>query len=289
MSTATYRGTLTAISEVHHGGDEHTGNVRLLRTIKLFDPGQGRVVRLPIISGNAIRGVLRRRIMHDLLERIDYGPTSTKLHHALFSGGSLEGGSDAGALDLAFRRHLTGTVPPLALLGSAIGNTILPGQLICNMARPFCRETAWALRKQGYDDERLEFGSRSFRDFTFTTRHDDLRDWESGESNQMIVTFEYFAAGTMFAHSFQVKHTTPLLESTLAMMVDLWQSEPTIGGKAAGGFGQLEIEYDGLPGPNAYESFVARETPAIRETLDVLANHLEGRAKPGVDHAQLTL
>lgn len=285
MRPKTYRGTLTAMSEIHHGGDEQTGNVRLLRSVKLWSPADGRMVRLPVISGNAIRGVLRRKLIADLLERIGYNPASSKLHHALYTGGVLESKDDvSGALDLPARRALAAMLPPVALLGTAVLNDMVPGQLTVDFARPFCRETATYLAKAGYDDPRLMTNARAFRDFTFTTRRDDLRDGE--ESHQMIVTFEYFAMGTAFAHAFHLKHPTPpgkppILEATVSTMIALWQADPVIGGKAAGGFGQLDLDYGDLPDTAPYDDFIDANRDAIRATLDDLAHRLEGKPKPG--------
>jgi hypothetical protein len=285
MKPTIYRGTLTAISEIHHGGDEQTGNVRLLRTVKMWSPADSRIVRLPVITGNAIRGVLRRKLMKDMLERIDYGPTSPKLHHALYTGGTLESTGDiSGALDLPARRKLSETIPAIALLGTAVLNDMVPGQLIVDFARPFCRETAPYLAKAGYDDPRMLTNARAFRDFTFTTRRDDLRD---GDSHQMIVTFEYFAAGTAFAHAFRLRHPTPILESTLGAMLELWKDDPVIGGKAAGGFGLLDLDYGDVPDPTLYYDYLEANGDLIRGVLDDLARRLEGKPKAGVLSADI--
>jgi hypothetical protein len=288
MSNVTYRGTLTAVSPLHHGGDEQTGNVRLLRSIKTYDPNQGKTVRLPLISGNAIRGQLRRRLMRDMLERVNYGPASAKLHHALYTGGLLESVDTGGApgMDLGFRRKLRDTIPPLGLLGSAIGNEMLEGSLNVRHAVPICAESAWWLTAQGYDDARLLHPSKSFRDFTFTTRRDDLRADES--TNQMIVTFEVFAPGTAFAHSWKLKHATPEEHGALAHAADLWQEDPTIGGKAASGFGELMIAYEGLPPVDPYLRFLDANGDAIRSLLDDLAKRLEGKPKQGTLLDQLS-
>lgn len=273
------RGTLTALSEIHHGGDEQTGNVRLLRTVKVYDPEVGKPVRVPVISGNAIRGVLRRKIMFDLLERIDYGAVSTKLHHALMAGGTLEATGDTGVgLDLTRRRELTQAVPPIALLGTAILNDMIPGQMVVNFARPLCREMAWCLTAQGYDDPRVTLGARSYRDFTFTTRRDDLRD-EAEVSHQMIATFEYFAAGTQFAHEFVLRHPTPVLAGCLSTMIQLWQDDPVIGGKGGTGFGQLALDYGDLPDTTPYDDFIDGHAEGIRDTLNDLAGRFVGGGK----------
>jgi len=284
MRPITYRGTLTAASEIHHGGDEQTGNVRLLRTVKVWSAADDRIVRLPVISGNAIRGVLRRKLMEDMLERIDYGPVSPKLHHALYTGGVLESTDGSGALDLPARRKLSDTIPPIALLGTAVLNDMVPGQLKVDFARPFCRETAALLARAGYDDPRMRTNARAFRDFTFTTRYDDLRE---GDSHQMIVTFEYFAAGTAFAHAFHLKHPTPILQASVGAMLEVWAADPVIGGKAAGGFGQLILDYPDAPDPTLYYDYLESSGDVIRGVLDDLARRLEGKPKPGVLSADI--
>ena len=43
-----------------------------------------------MFSGNAIRGILRRLLMRDMCERLNYEVKSAKMHHALFTGGVLE-------------------------------------------------------------------------------------------------------------------------------------------------------------------------------------------------------
>lgn len=280
MSIQTIQGRLTATDPIHHGGDEQTGNVRLLRTIKIWDPEQARNVRLPLISGNAIRGQLRRRLMRDFLARVGYGAASPKLHHALFTGGLLETTAmDGPATDLAFRRRVVALLPPLGLLGTALGNEMIEGSLRVDFATPLCSETAWWLREQGYDDPRLAAPARAFRDFTFTTRRDDLRAGEA--SHQMIVQFEVFAPGAQFAHAFHLRHAAPEEAGALATGIALWQADPVMGGKQAAGFGRLVIEYFDPPATDAYDAHLDAKRDEIAACLDEIAARLEGKPKQG--------
>ena len=64
------RGFLKAKSPIFHGGDEKTGSVVLLRRMKFIVDEEPTDV--PYISGNAVRGVWRRLIFKDMLEKIGY-------------------------------------------------------------------------------------------------------------------------------------------------------------------------------------------------------------------------
>lgn len=52
------KGILTALSPVYHGGNEKTGSVVLLNRLKFIV--DGKPTDVPIISGNQVRGRLRR-------------------------------------------------------------------------------------------------------------------------------------------------------------------------------------------------------------------------------------
>ena len=82
MRTITVDGTMEAQSPIVHFGDEKTGSSPILHTLAVYFPAENEIIDLPVISGNAIRGMLRRLVMEDLLERTRYENRSTKLHHA---------------------------------------------------------------------------------------------------------------------------------------------------------------------------------------------------------------
>lgn len=78
-------GAVTALTPIFHGGDEKTGSTPVLRTIMVFVDGIGEVP-IPYISGNGIRGKLRRMAMKDFIDGVGHEIQNVKLHHVLFSG-----------------------------------------------------------------------------------------------------------------------------------------------------------------------------------------------------------
>lgn len=75
MNTEVIKGNLTALSPISHGGNEQYGTTKLILTLPTIiknDEGKTEIDNIPCIHGNAIRGYLRRLIMQDMLDLIDY-------------------------------------------------------------------------------------------------------------------------------------------------------------------------------------------------------------------------
>src|SRR5690554_6003612 len=186
MKTEHIHGHIIAITPIHHGGDESTGARATLRRMKYLVDGKR--VEIPVISGNAIRGVLRRLIMAHMLETLGYGKRteegeaddrmkSMKAYHMLFSGGTLESVEDSGAIDLALRRELRTSLPALSVFGSAIGNQMIEGKMKCGIAVPVCTELAAFQPGEQATNSIYELLTDDF-----TTRKDDLHgEREEGE------------------------------------------------------------------------------------------------------------
>jgi hypothetical protein len=274
-------GTLEARSPIQHGGDEKTGSTPVLRSITHWDPLAGRHVRLPFLSGNAIRGVLRRLLFRDLLERLGIRPTDLepKLYHALFSGGILESTDEtAAAIELEMRRRVRATVPPLALFGTSIGNQMIPGSLRVRHGMPVCAEYRAYLPPPLAEDPRAQHSIRTYTDVAFATRRDELRAERASDEQavQMKVDYEVFIAGTLFAHGFALVYPSPLEVSCLGHTIALWAEQPFIGGKAGSGYGELALQYEAMPNPAAYLAYVDAEGTAIREALTEIGGQLKG-------------
>lgn len=261
------RGILRARSPVYHGGDEKTGSVCMLNREKfLLEDG---VEEIPIISGNAVRGVLRRMIMRDLLDNVGYEIDVSKkggirLYHALFTGGILESvEKDAGQIDVEMKRKIMSLLPPVRLFGLSIGNQMVEGKLKVGQMLPVCEELKGLIPVES---------SLSFYDLltkTFQTRKDDLRaEREEGDQAvQMMVEYEVFAPGTRFYHEIKLEDPDAVDISCLARCIELWKQKPFIGGKSAVGFGELEIEYDIDATSDEYLQFLADNREAIVSLL----------------------
>jgi hypothetical protein len=278
----TIDGVIDLLEPLHHGGDEKTGSTPVLRAIDQYDEETGETVRVPFLSGNAIRGVLRRLAFRDLLAAIGYDVQSKKLHHALFSGGALEKstGGEEGE-DLAFRRRLRDSVPPLALFGASVGNQMLPSCLRVGHGRLVCRENAFALPPSLRDDKRALKSCREFTDISFATRRDDLREErEEGEqATQMKIEFECLIAGSRLAHRFALEQADDLEASCLAHVTELWKEQPYIGAKSASGYGRVRLAYATQHTPELYRAYVGAERAAIGEALDELSRRCDGPTK----------
>jgi len=278
MTTITLSGWIEALTPIQHGGDEKTGSVPVLRSIQIWEPQMEQHVRLPFISGNAIRGMLRRLCMHDLLQRLGLTVTP-KLYHALFTGGILEStaGEAGGEIDLALRRVIRDTLPPLALFGTAIGNQNIQGSLKVDHAMPVCREYADYLGVvPDIAGARIQHSIRTFTDVSFATRRDDLRAEraEDEQARQMLIEFEAFVPGALFVHGFTLVYPSELEMACLGHILALWREQPYLGGKSASGYGRVRFEYQPELNPTPYTQFVADYGDDMRQVLQVLGERL---------------
>lgn len=278
------RGIVNAVTPICHFGDEKTGSTPILRSLTIWDPEQQQHVRMPFISGNAVRGILRRLCMRDFLERIGYADDAVKLHHALFTGGLLESTADAsgGKLDLELRRLIRDALPPLALFGTAIGNQIVDSCLKVGHLMPLCRE--YASNLLDVDDPRKHESIRTFTEQCFATRRDDLRaEREDDEqARQMKIEFEVFTAGTGFRHSFTLVYANEVEAGCLAHTLGLWEAQPFIGGKSASGYGEVAWTYYPELSAQPYAEWLEDDANKERAAglLEMLRMIVEGR-KPG--------
>lgn len=270
-------GKIVAQSPIFHGGDEKAGSTPVLRTINIWVDGIGEVP-MPYLSGNAIRGKTRRMIMRDLLNLVGYELTNIKLHHVLFSGGVLESVEEevSGVIDLAFRKRVRETLPPVALYGCAIGNQMIQGILTVEHMWPICSEYAQYLPEKYRADERVKQPVRVFTAEAFITRRDDLRAErkEDEQAVQMKVDYECFVPGTAFYHRWALLLPDPVQISCLGRVLELWAETPFIGGRSSSGDGKIQLFYDGVPSSEMYLAFVSEKREEIRALLAELEERL---------------
>jgi len=269
-------GTITALTPIFHGGDEKTGSTPVLRTIMVYVDGIGEVP-IPYISGNGIRGKLRRLSIKDFLDMLGYEITNTKLHHALFSGGVLESTSDTtGVIDLAFRKKVRELMPPVAIFGCALGNQMIQGNLIVEHMWPICDEYKPYLPEEYQKDPRAEQPIRTFTDQSFITRRDDLREEreEDEQAVQMKVDYECFVPGTKFYHRFVLQLPDQLQLSCFGRILDLFEAMPYIGGRSSSGDGKVMLNYKNKPDASLYLEFVQEKKDDIVKLLKELEERL---------------
>lgn len=273
MKTEYVTGFIRAKSALHHGGDEKTGCETLFRRMKFVV--DDRLVEVPVIDGNAVRGNLRRLLMQDFIERIGMEKIeSVRVYHFLFSGGMLEtvGSEGGGVIDLELRKKIRELLPPINLLGSSIGNQALSGKLIVGMVLPVCLE----LREYLPEDvaKIAKYRVNELMDFRFATRRDDAEvkkeREEDEQAHQMMYSHEVFVPGTLFYHRFVLEDCDDVERGVFARMLELWRERPYLGGGKASGMGEVDIQYsfDGVS--EEYLDFLRKKKKQIVELLEGL-------------------
>lgn len=204
--------------------------------------------RIPVITGNSIRGQLRDSMALHLLELLDV-KVSKETFHILFSGGNINGTMKD---DVEKAKSIREAFPSVSLLGGGLGDMIMSGKLISSFAYPVCRETE---EITGIESD-LSWHSL-IDEMEFTRTDDSKNDKLSGHildpeaekeakaSTQMRFSVQYMAAGTEFSQDIIFLPGTTALE-TGAFYAGLakWFETPKLGGMSAKGFGLFDAESD---------------------------------------------
>jgi hypothetical protein len=280
----TIPGYLTALSQVHHGGDHKTGSETLFRTQEYYIEEKDSYISIPIIHGNALRGVWRRIIMNDLAKFLDLGYKSEEeasfkvdkdVYHTLFSGGTFKevAEKDSGKVYIKFKQNIRELIPPIALLGTAYGNQPISGNLQVSHLLPLCSELKNYLPNDIPEkfEKRLKHSAFEYRDFMFQTRKDELREErkEGEQAVQMLIKYEVMKPGTVFYNELKLVDYSELELSCLARIIELWSENPRIGGKSAVGLGKLKPEFKFEATSEEYMKF-------LKENKQEIINFLEG-------------
>lgn len=214
---------------------------------------------IPNISGNSIRGKLRRLVMYDYCRLAGIEKLSASDYHTLFTGGVLDDSTRYEDIDK--REKLIEMCPMLAVLGAAIGNMTIEGMLAVGMAYPVCSE--------------LGTGEKSYWEYLdtiFQTRLDSSKteqaieiDGKSESTVQMKYEYEVFSPGTPFNHGFRMMELDEIAVSAFWHLLKLFKQNPFVGGMGAIGNGEIclvELE-DG--DDSAYLAHIEKKAGEIRE------------------------
>jgi hypothetical protein len=191
---------------------------------------------VPEISGNSIRGLLRRLVMYDFCEITGISSLDAKIYHQLFTGGTLS--ESTGLEDIEKREEFGRMCPAIKLFGSAIGNMTIQGDLIVGMAKLLCSENGTG--KESY---------RNFVDIQFGTRLDsektedkiDVRNEDGKETHQMFYEYEVYIPGTVFEHSFGLRPCNDVVEGCFHRMLQIFCANPYICAKSSVGNGEIDL------------------------------------------------
>jgi CRISPR/Cas system CSM-associated protein Csm3 (group 7 of RAMP superfamily) len=261
-------GSIKALSYIQSGGDEKTGAEVLLRRNKMIVNGE--VQEIPYISGNGVRGIMRRLLFSDFLNQVGYGLKGLRLYHAFFSGGvleSVEEESETNTINLVLRKRIFANILPVRLFGMAYGNQIFEGKLHVGFLLPVCRELQEYIPLKD-----IKHGIYDLIDFIFQTRRDDLKKEREDDEQavQMIINYEAFIPGTVFYHELILDGADSIDRSTFARIIKLLKEHGNIGAKSSIGLGKVEINYDCSWNDEEYIEFIVNNKEQIVSLLEEL-------------------
>lgn len=216
---------------------------------------------IPCISGNSIRGRLRRLAMDDFCKTIGVENLNKKTYHTLFTGGFLDQSTQFEDFDKL--EEFVSNCPMIGVLGSAIGNMTIEGDMMVGWAYPICRE-------RGTGDKSYW----QYLDTVFQTRHDssktekeiDLVGDEKEGAQQMKYEYEVFAPSTLFEHRIACTSNQPLIISAFWHLLTLFKNNPFICGQGAVGNGEIDLTNLDVPdGANqAYVEYIESKKAELK-------------------------
>lgn len=302
--SSSYRieGAATLLSSLVHGGD-HAGTVGYLRREKIIGPA-GQPLDIPVVSGNAFRGILRDHAAHLLWAALGSPPLPVQVFHLLWSGGALAkagAGHVLGARQLAEVRRL---IPVVSLFGGSGAGKIIEGKLMVGKMLPICVETAHLVPSDLVSDPAGLVSVWDMLQIEEFTRRDDTKrdllhpaiaglspgqletppqegaalltvephqpaveDDTDGPAQQMRYGVETIAAGTRLHWWMALRRITPVERSLIAGAVDSWaEAGGHIGGRSATGHGRLRLD--------VHQWQHSTPTTTVGQALDVQRDHL---------------
>src|SRR3990167_6249730 len=267
---------------VHGSFGQSAGNATLIRRLPIVSlPGMPRV---PVVSGNSLRGALRRLVFRDLFGRACIGPGVLpgrqwdRLYAALANGGHLEGSEQTYKPDAV--KALRAALPPLSMFGAALYSWMLPGRMSVGILWPVCQETVAArLCQPGtaplvMAEGLVEEGSHC--------RHVDRteQDPETSGVTPMPTTVETLSTGAVLVSQIAfASNSRPAERGAVLHGIALLRS---LGGKAGIGLGNVRVTTTGADSTDLDAYRIWAEVPGIDVVLRELAVALEG-AKAGKD------
>lgn len=227
-------------SPLAHGSfGESAGNATLCRRMPLV--ALEGCPRVPVVSGNALRGVLRRIVMRDLLHRAGatratYPRAWDRLYAALANGGHLDGSETR--VDPDRIRAIRESLPPLSVFGASLYSWMLPGHMSVGILWPRCAETIAAGVVQPGDES---IGSEDLTSEESHCRHIDRehQDPEVSGVTPMPTTMETIGTGAVLESSITfAAHATEIERACIAWGLRRVQS---LGGKSSVGLGRVSL------------------------------------------------
>lgn len=233
---------------------------------------------IPVITGNAVRGVLRDNGARVLLDKMGT-KVNKEVFHIFFSGGNLNGTLKE---DIAKAKSVRQHFPLISLLGGGLGDMILSGKIMVGNLYPLCEETYEML-----DEEYTDISWKNLISEIEFTRTDDSKndmlsqyitdvteDKKAKASTQMRYSVQYMAVGTVFVQDIYISDSITELElGALYSAFKSWFATPVLGGMANKGFGVFSAGTDfGISVDNGKVNVSDKINEIIDKYIDFINN-----------------
>ena len=255
---------MTLQSPLHHSEFGRAAS-NVVGTRKMPVIHEGVVEHVPVVSGNALRGRLRRIVMRDLLDLCDLeigAPGYDRIYAAVANGGTLTG-SDAN-VDPAKIRQQRANCPPLSLFGAALYTYMLPGRMSTGICYPVCDVTiakGLVSARHGPYAAYLESETSYVR-----LPEKERQNTEATKVGPMPYTVEIVPAGVVLESQIEFGGDTTDLEiSCAAWALDRVRS---LGGKDGIGMGRVAVTHNG--DGSIYERWRAEDKASVRAVLEAI-------------------
>lgn len=275
--TAHWQMQMTAVTSIVHRDDTrvHASSQAQFRREKIRG-ADGTVRQVPVVSGNAWRGVLRRLGEEMLAPVLDYdGHLSAAAAHLLRNGGALHKTNTP--LTPPQQRDLKRLVPLLSLFGGVANGQVMSGCLTVSKVLPVCAEIAHLM--PGIDAARklpaitTLLGEESYSHFGDHAEGIVTDDAATAEQLNPLLRYdiETLIAGTQLTGTLRLTNGSELDYAFLQSLVDQFSIDGHLGGRVAVGHGRIALDH--------IEHVVHRGTPAeIDWIAEVGAHRDEARA-----------
>jgi hypothetical protein len=263
--------TITCNAPLHHGAfGADTGNAVPFRRLPLTTAPQRAGV--PVLSGNALRGAMRRQIMRELFAACELSRDSAsltpkqwdRLYAALANGGHLTGAETRA--DPAARLALRDALPALSVFGAALYAYLLPGKVSVGWCWPASAEAHAA----GLTPAATREAEESVTEISLVRHVDrELQDPAASGVTPMPVTLEALTTGVTLHSEFVA--LTRMTDVEIAVVGHALDLVTAIGGKTGVGFGRVTITHPIDPTPYVAWLADAAQIARARDTLLQLA------------------
>lgn len=245
-----WNASVTAVSSIAHGG-EPLGAVTYLRRERFLS--EGAVVDIPVISGNAWRGLLRRTAADLWWSAVGQPKLTTAVMHAIWAGGALAKSSGS-PITGGRVQEVRQACPVVGLFGASGGGRILDGALALGKLVPICDETIRVLPRELvershvpslWDITQIEYFSK-----IPSVLEDRSAVVESASAEGLPPArfgVETFVTGVQFSTWLAGEWLTEPEMSFLLDALARYGTDARVGGYGRMGMGRIRFDWAGLP------------------------------------------